>query len=93
MILRENSQIRLERNHDDDRDFDPLAGKGEEVVSVYACLDVSGVDVLDMSGASVVLPTRANRIPFEVGSIRSPDFEAVLVVARNEIWPGDDFCA
>jgi len=62
----------------------------ETAVSLYVCDDVSGVDVLDASGASLVSETRAGVTPFEVGFILNS--EEVLVVDSREVWTGKNFC-
>ena len=64
--------------------FDP-----DGSVTVYLCTDVSGVDVVDSSGQSVVSPNRPARTYFEV------NFDYVggptMLVASREVW-GDGAC-
>lgn len=63
-------------------------GTSESLVIVYACTDVSGIDVLDASGQSVVSPSRPDRTFFEVS------FDLVgqgLLVGGREVW-GDGSC-
>ncbi|CAN5255274.1 hypothetical protein BH09ACT5_BH09ACT5_10470 [soil metagenome] len=56
---------------------------GEDYVMVYLCEDVSAVDVLDSTGASVVSATRPARTFFEV----SFDYvSGALLVSRKEAW-------
>ena len=65
------------------------AGDGVDVVSAYLCLDVSSVDVLDTTGASVVLSTRPDLQSFEV------TFDLIedrLVLATREPWTGAGVC-
>ena len=45
--------------------YDATATTGDPVVVVYACLNVSDVDVLDSDGNSVVSADRPDRLPFE----------------------------
>jgi len=65
-------------------------GDGTAVVTVYLCLDVSEVDVLGPSGASVVPSSRQSRVPLEVDidNLRSSRFK----VSRSDAWSGTDFC-
>ncbi len=73
--------------------FDPYADEGDETVTLYACVDVSGLDIVDTSGASVVSPTRSARTPFEIGFVlKSPGDSSNLVLSRKDAWSGDDFC-
>jgi len=65
------------------------AGDGVDVVSTYLCFDVSSVDVLDTTGASVVLSTRPDLQSFEV------TFDLIedrLVLATREPWTGAGLC-
>jgi len=58
---------------------------GLEVVTLYLCEDVAGVDLLDSKGSSLVAPERPNRVPFEVSfSLQG----GVLLVSRKDPWPG-----
>lgn len=65
-------------------------GQGTAVVTVYLCVDVSDVDVLGPTGASVVPSSRQSRIPLEVDvdNLRSANFK----VSRSDAWSGTDFC-
>ncbi len=65
--------------------FDPAGD-----VEVYACHDLSGTDVVDASGASIVSPNRPVQYPMHVSLSTS---EHRLVVNSAEVWSGDDFCA
>ena len=68
-------------------------GEGDPLISMYLCVDVSGLDVLDADGSSVVSPDRPARSPFqvtlEVRDSASPD----LLVSGDEPWTGSDFCS
>lgn len=59
------------------------------LVTVYVCLDVSDVDVVDGTGKSVVTASRPDRQPLEVDI---DNVEHVLKVSRSEAWSGDNFC-
>jgi len=59
-------------------------------VTAYVCDDVTGVDVLNSEGVSVVSPDRDPTTPYEVsfeGATVSP-----LLVTSRELWMGADFC-
>lgn len=64
---------------------------GFRELTIYACQDISKTDVKDTNGRSTVLPERRNRVPRQVELEYSDD--GGLVVARDDIWAGDDFCA
>ncbi|MEV8254834.1 hypothetical protein AB0O95_12815 [Rhodoglobus sp. NPDC076762] len=56
-----------------------------ELVSIYVCHDVSGVDVLDANGASVVLADRLERI-FMVVTFDYDPAESQLKLSSREPW-------
>lgn len=64
-------------------------GRDEVTVTVYLCIDVSGVDVVDGSGVSVVPDDRPDRSPLEV---EMDNQDASLKVSRSEVWTGATFC-
>ena len=72
--------------------FDPFAAAGSEVVTVYACVDISAFDLVDANGASVVGPGRVLRTGFEVGFESDQPSTQHLVLTRKDPWTGDDFC-
>jgi len=58
---------------------------------IYSCLDITGTDVVDSNGRSVVPAARRLRVPVVVDTIvRSTDQS--LIVENVEIWGGNDFC-
>ena len=64
---------------------------GKDLVSIYACLDLSGVEVLNKDGTSAVSPQRPTRQPFQV----SEDWDKVkhlLVVSSREPWVDGGIC-
>jgi len=65
-------------------------GNGTAVVTIYLCLDVSGVDVVSSDGKSVVPTSRQTRVPLEVDvdNFKSANFK----VSRSDTWSGTDFC-
>ncbi|MHC5797028.1 hypothetical protein ACVXZ4_12795 [Lacisediminihabitans sp. FW035] len=71
--------------------FSNSPARGIDLVSIYACLDVSNVDVLDKNGVSVVSPQRPSRQPFQV-SERWDKERAVLVVSSREPWADGGVC-
>jgi len=72
--------------------YDASAPPGEPLVVIYACVDLSGIDVIDSSGVSVVSATRVSRSPYQVAltlvDVDDPD----LLVAGDEPWDGGDYC-
>ena len=65
---------------------------GLAIVTIYVCVDVSAVDILDESGASVVNKNRVDRIPREVTFDSFPSSQSGLIVSNVEVWTGEDFC-
>ena len=59
---------------------------GEVEVIVYLCEDVSGVDVLDSNGASIVLDSRPNETRYEVLFESDPESPSRLLVESREVW-------
>ena len=60
-------------------------------MQIYACLDLSGTDVVDATGHSVIETTRQTRVPMAV-SLLSSSGPAALLVMIADVWDGDDFC-
>ena len=54
---------------------------------VRVCLDVSGVDVVDTAGASVVLPDRHPRTVIDLGLLEQPDVGWVVEQVTSEGLP------
>jgi hypothetical protein len=65
-------------------------GDGTDIVRVYVCTDVSGVDVIDSFGKSVVSSNRPTVTTFEVGF----DMPSVneLLVSSKVVWTGAGVC-
>lgn len=72
--------------------FDSIAVQRSSAteISYYVCDDISGTDLIDKSGNSLVKPDRATRSPWSVSSSLSAD--GTLKVSVREFWVGDDFC-
>lgn len=64
----------------------------EATVLVYACIDVSLVDVLDSSGHSVVSEARPNRTPVESTFDASETTASRLLLSGEIPWSGANFC-
>lgn len=65
---------------------------GMPLITIYACIDISATDVVDETGASVVLPGRQTRYPYEASFITQADGTMPLIVLSEEQWIGADFC-
>lgn len=61
-------------------------------VSMYACLDVSGIRVLSEEGKDVTPSDRPERRPLQVDFESDPNDASRLLPSGTETWPGDDFC-
>jgi hypothetical protein len=71
--------------------YDPLSTT--DTVRIYACVDVSDVDVVDASGVSVVSPARPDRSPFEVALDVDGRSNMQLIVSTEKPWSGENFCS
>jgi hypothetical protein len=65
------------------------AGERYVAISIYVCSDVSTVDVIDPTGASVVSADRPPRQPLEV---EMTDADGALKIERRDAWSGATFC-
>ena len=74
------------------QEYLPRSAGGIGVLTAYACLDVSGIDVLDSAGASVVSSARPDFQAYQL----SFDFEAVklkrFVLSVETPWDGSGVC-
>jgi hypothetical protein len=59
-------------------------------ISLYICDDVSGINVLDESGQSLVSESRVTITPFEVSFVMNGD--GTLVVDSRDVWKRQNFC-
>ena len=66
--------------------------QGESLITIYACLDFSGTDVLDRAGTSVVDSNRQVRYPMEASFMQRQD-SLELIVSGEDSWTGTNFCA
>ena len=58
-------------------------------VTIYSCDDISGTDVVDASGASVVDPGRPMKVPFEITLTFNSES---LVISDRTRWEGSGVC-
>ncbi|WP_134450415.1 hypothetical protein [Cryobacterium luteum] len=61
-------------------------------VEVYMCSDVSGLRLLDASGADVTPAQRIDRVPLQVRFVSSVGSPSTLLVDKEDVWSGRDFC-
>jgi hypothetical protein len=59
-------------------------------ITLYVCSDVSGLDVLDPAGVSVVAQDRPSRQPFQVTFVGNSAER--LLLERKELWEGVGVC-
>jgi hypothetical protein len=72
--------------------YRPNAKDGAEVLRFYACVDVSGVDVIDLDGKSVVSTDRPDRSAFEVAFNIDLSVPQRLRVSSSAPWEGPGLC-
>jgi len=70
----------------------PAGDADAEIITIYVCVDISAVDVLDDTGRSVVAPTRPDFQAYEVAFGIHPQNEIALIVSRAEAWAGSGVC-
>jgi Na+-transporting methylmalonyl-CoA/oxaloacetate decarboxylase gamma subunit len=73
--------------------YSPGDTSPSEIVTAYVCVDISAVDVLDDTGASVVAPARPDFQAYEVAFGTKQENAAALIVSRAEAWAGSGVCA
>lgn len=59
-------------------------------VSVYLCLDISAVRILDEHGSDVTPPDRIGVLP--LGLQLQADANHKLLIGDSEVWSGHNFC-
>jgi hypothetical protein len=60
-------------------------------ITVYVCEDVSGVDLLDSTGVSIVSPDRMTLTSFEV-ALEQSGVMPELIVQERTVWEGESVC-
>jgi hypothetical protein len=73
--------------------YSPQARNGVGIVTVYACLDVSQVDVINSAGVSVVSSTRPNRSAFQAAFDLATKHSSKLILASETPWQGAEICS
>ena len=78
-----------------DLSFDSLSIQSADLESgevvAYVCLDVSGTDVVDATGLTVVPPGRPDRYPVQISLLRDSASDR-LRVEKSDSWSGSNFC-
>ncbi|WP_284228784.1 hypothetical protein [Arenivirga flava] len=64
--------------------------EGSESIAIFVCQDVSATDLVNADGKSVSDPGRPPVLPFEIGLTSTAS--GALVVSRDELWRGPNFC-
>ncbi len=64
--------------------------EGAEAIAIFVCQDISATDLVNSDGESVSDPGRPLILPFEIGFTSTRSGE--LVVSRDELWRGRNFC-
>lgn len=67
-----------------------LQERSNTEISIYACQDVSQVDVLDATGSSLVDAGRPDSIPYV--AVLEFNSDGRLVVMSDKFWNGDNIC-
>ena len=60
-------------------------------LTVYLCIDVSNLRILNTSGVDVTPEMRPNRLPLELEFIA--EASATMKLERSDLWSGEDFCS
>ncbi|TFB64604.1 hypothetical protein E3N86_02940 [Cryobacterium sp. Hz7] len=67
-------------------------GRGHTAVTAYLCSDVTRVDVVDSTGASVVPNDRVDRFPLTITFQNSSAASNDLTITSSESWSGKNYC-
>lgn len=62
-----------------------------ETISIYVCLRLSGVRILDVSGQDVTPASRQDSLPMLL-TFKADRSEPKLVLDSSEVWTGTNFC-
>lgn len=65
---------------------------GNAEVSIYLCADLTNTRVLDLDGMDVTPPDRPLRLPLQVELSSSESDATVLLVSKEAVWSGRNFC-
>ncbi|TFD76604.1 hypothetical protein [Cryobacterium psychrophilum] len=65
---------------------------GSASVRAYMCVDVTDVLMRDEEGAVTTTASRPNRIPLQVSFVSGPRESTRLIVEKEDLWSGTDFC-
>jgi len=71
--------------------YAPDSPEGKSIVTAYACLDLSGTDILDATGRSVLASDRPDVVPVEL-TFDADVQKRTLIVSSLGVWSGDNFC-
>jgi len=72
--------------------YRPDARGGVGVVSIYACVNVGDIDVLDENGNSTVSADRPDKTAFELGFDAYEASPTKLRLSSNPLWAGGTVC-
>ncbi|TFD61017.1 hypothetical protein E3T39_07915 [Cryobacterium suzukii] len=61
-------------------------------IELYLCSDISAVRLFNLAGVDVTPPQRTNRIPLQVGFISSAAEPSLLLLDKEDVWSGKNFC-
>jgi hypothetical protein len=68
-------------------------GHNTGIIVVYACIDVTAVDVLGSSGSSVVSPSRPAKATFQTTFDLASHSPKKLLLAQEVPWQGESICS
>ena len=71
--------------------FTPDAPDGQAILTAYVCSDVSGTDIVDSGGHSMLAPERNPKTPFLVVFDLNSQGNR-LVVSGESVWEGSGVC-
>ena len=71
---------------------DVQENNGLAVVTIYVCVDVSDIRVVDARGTDVTAANRNDRVSLVAQMVSREAGSTALVVSENEPWSGTSFC-
>ena len=61
-------------------------------VSVYLCVDLKGLRLVNSEGVDVTPPDRPDRVPLVATFARDQSQQDHLLLSGNDPWSGDNYC-
>lgn len=64
----------------------------DQQVSIYLCVDFTGIQLVGTNGIEGSSAPEPVRTPLEVSMVRSSSYSIPLLIERSEVWSGRNYC-